>query len=560
MTKADDEIQKALAEKKRFVLDAGAGSGKTYSLVQALTFLRQKDRRAQLEKNRQRIACITYTNVAKDEIVERVEHDSLIEVATIHEFLWQNIKEYQPELRRSVLRFNNELPEASRRKKDAAELAAVLDQGMKIDYSEFGSNLIEGRIFHDDLLAIAKIIFEENPLLARLTGIRYPYILVDEYQDTSPLVISILLDHVRVHAEHFVVGFFGDKKQAIYDDVVGEMSDQHKELLIEIKKEENYRCAKSVIEVLNKLRADIQQVPVGENVDGAAVYVGVSDATRTSVEQAYEAVRPQLAEPPDFRNAKVLYLTHRLIAREAGYEKLFTAYNTLGGYAKDQFQSGSEPIASYLAFQVDELGELWATGDEAAALTLLQEAGFQLKSIQDKRATKGSLDVLTRMLAEGRSVAEVIGHIEATHLLHPPDKLEEGGRLAAMPEEEVAEDDQRLYAFFKSLLAIDCREIRAYRSVLQNNMPYATKHGVKGDEFDTVIVVLDDAGARWNKYAFGKQFEGADNSADRWERTSNLLYVCCSRAKINLVVVDMGYTAQRKAGIDRIFGEAHLII
>ena len=43
--------------------------------------------------------------------------------------------------------------------------------------------------------------------------------------------------------------------------------------------------------------------------------------------------------------------------------------------------------------------------------------------------------------------------------------------------------------------------------------PYATKHGVKGDEFDTVLVVLDAAGAAWNFYSFDKYLSGADETA-----------------------------------------------
>lgn len=40
------------------------------------------------------VACITYTNAAVKEIAERVNHDNLV-VATIHDFLWDNIKNYQ---------------------------------------------------------------------------------------------------------------------------------------------------------------------------------------------------------------------------------------------------------------------------------------------------------------------------------------------------------------------------------------------------------------------------------------------------------------------------------
>ena len=71
MTEVDEKIQKCLGEKRSFVLDAGAGSGKTYSLMLALRHVLAIEGDT-LRRRAQKVACITYTNVAKDEIVERV--------------------------------------------------------------------------------------------------------------------------------------------------------------------------------------------------------------------------------------------------------------------------------------------------------------------------------------------------------------------------------------------------------------------------------------------------------------------------------------------------------
>lgn len=46
---------------------------------------------------------------------------------------------------------------------------------------------------------------------------RYPYIFIDEYQDTSEAVIDILLRRMLPQAGNkLVLGFFGDKMQNIY--------------------------------------------------------------------------------------------------------------------------------------------------------------------------------------------------------------------------------------------------------------------------------------------------------------------------------------------------------
>jgi DNA helicase-2/ATP-dependent DNA helicase PcrA len=64
--------------------------------------------------------------------------------------------------------------------------------------------------------------------------------------------------------------------------------------------------------------------------------------------------------------------------------------------------------------------------------------------------------------------------------------------------------------------------------------PYSTQHGVKGSEFDDVLVVVDDTA--WTQYSMGKMIAGTDKEA-RTTRSRNMFYVCCSRAKRRLAVV-----------------------
>ena len=90
-----DEIMEHIAAGRHFVLNGGAGSGKTYSLVQVL-------RRIQEQYPTAGIACITFTNAAAIEIRNRT-HDSNLLVSTIHSFLWNEIRQFQRELRETVL-------------------------------------------------------------------------------------------------------------------------------------------------------------------------------------------------------------------------------------------------------------------------------------------------------------------------------------------------------------------------------------------------------------------------------------------------------------------------
>ncbi|MEM9360951.1 MAG: AAA family ATPase, partial [Pseudomonadota bacterium] len=75
-TEADKRITKCISEEKSFSVIAGAGSGKTTSLVEALKTIRDKHGK-ELRKNGQRVVCITYTNRAVDVISSKLGFDDL---------------------------------------------------------------------------------------------------------------------------------------------------------------------------------------------------------------------------------------------------------------------------------------------------------------------------------------------------------------------------------------------------------------------------------------------------------------------------------------------------
>ncbi|KZD12392.1 DNA helicase II [Oceanibaculum pacificum] len=551
MTPADEKILECLKGRKSFLLDAGAGSGKTSSLIRALDHIRGPERKALL-RDGQHVACITFTNVAKNEILERTDHDPLFKVTTIHDFLWDAVQSFQKELRESLIVFNSELPTRSRRRVDEADLALAIKDKPTISYSDRGANFLEGRIYHDDLLGVAEVMFRSHPMLAKIVAARYPFIFVDEYQDTHEMVISILMDHlIKVKAPP-LIGFFGDKVQSIYPDGVGELSADHQAALVAIKKEENYRCSKTVIDVLNKIRDDIKQVPSGNNVKGAAVYVSLTGTTPEAdiTQAALNKAKADLGIEID-GELKVLFLTHRLIARKAGYEALWNAYNERGGFAKDSFQAGDDPIASFLIKKVDMVIEAWRAGKVGRAISLLNDRKKPFASRDEKAKVKDALDELLKLADNGSSICDVLRHIEKTGLLPLLDDfhLALAGKFESAEEGSSAAKHQTLV---ETLMDIPYQEISIYRAVLQSNLPYSTKHGVKGDQFKNVLVILDDTGANWSQYSFGNLLEGTDSSNSRLQRSRNLFYVCCSRAQDTLIVANLGHSDKTK--LDALFG------
>jgi DNA helicase-2/ATP-dependent DNA helicase PcrA len=91
------ELLSCIDGKKSLLFNAGAGAGKTYALVECLKYV-CREKNEILNYHNQKAICITYTNVAANEIKNRLGNTDLILISTIHERLWEIIKEYQEEL------------------------------------------------------------------------------------------------------------------------------------------------------------------------------------------------------------------------------------------------------------------------------------------------------------------------------------------------------------------------------------------------------------------------------------------------------------------------------
>lgn len=564
---ADERIADCLTNGRSFVLDAGAGAGKTYSLVEGLKKLCAPPIADRLKRDGQQIACITYTNVAKNQVIERIQGNSLVRVSTIHDFLWSTLQPHQQALRQALLDFNEALPPASTRRVDQVELQAKVDGRLEVKYSDRGSKFLDGRIFHDDLLSIARIAYARYDKLARIVASRYPYIFVDEYQDTSAAVVDILLARILpLVGDKVVLGFFGDKMQNIYH------SGEHKGIgtlpadlaapLEVIVKRENRRCSLSVINVLNKIRTDITQVPANKNVQGDAAYIRVGGAAdEAGLQRARELLTSTLTWDLTGHGTRELYLTHRLIARKAGFADLLQAYADRGGFAKDAFTDGSDRRISFFLEKVEPLAQAWEKGQIGETLGRLHGAGHRLASRAAKSGVRDALNMLIDKRDSG-TVREVLETIRDRQLFPLTDdlsiRLGNNQPIVTAEMDEAAQEreqaDAKLYA---TLFALPYAQVAAFARFFATSTPFATKHGVKGDEFETVLVVLDDSGAAWNFYSFDKYLSGADDAAnpERANRSRNVFYVCCSRARQRLAVIDMGKaSAAKTARMQALFG------
>ncbi|MFS9067857.1 ATP-dependent helicase [Streptococcus infantis] len=329
-----EKVFELIKQGKNFILEGGAGSGKTYSLISIIE-------KISMEEPKKSIVCITYTNNAVAEIKSRIINDNLW-VSTIHEFIWRVIGNFQKEIKECLVELINDDAQNLfiTPKEVSSEDFISLDyfDGVRVDYAEWYSMSIteqnKVQISHDHVLIVAEKMFSKYKKLCDILANTANYIFVDEYQDTSPLVVKILLEHLEKSTKTNIVGFFGDSMQAIYDSGVGNIDFYGLE---KIQKNLNRRNPQKVINLANRFRSDgLVQIPSGDvdapNMNNGNVIQGVVKFIYGDGINHLEDLRnSKLYKDLEFdisQKTKELRLTHKLNAEMAGFSKLFELYNS----------------------------------------------------------------------------------------------------------------------------------------------------------------------------------------------------------------------------------------
>ena len=371
---AIDQIKEKITAKRSFVLEAGAGSGKTYALIQTINYLIET-KGANLTLNNQVIVCITYTNVAKNEIIERLENNPLVLVSTIHEFLWDCIKLFNKQL---IVEFDA-INTIKHEKKPEKYILGLAERIKSVEYSDRAfSNFEEGAVGHDDLISLAQKMFQNYELLTSIISSKYPYLFVDEYQDTAPEIINAFLDFLLPRNEkQIVLGFYGDSHQKIYNTGVGSLQDYVDAKRIDIiNKIENYRSSQEVIDLLNNVRSNIkQEIPKGaEKQKGSVQFINClnypSKEKKQKVKEYEDSLIPQKSKNYDSviteleskgwefgaeSEDKILIIANSRVARRSGFGNLYTVYNKrfpLG--AADALIKREHPLTSLFVGSMDK--------------------------------------------------------------------------------------------------------------------------------------------------------------------------------------------------------------
>ena len=536
------KIRECLNEGKSFLLEAGAGAGKTYSLIETLKHL-IAEKGNELVSAQQQIACITYTNVAADEITSRTDSHPAIYSSTIHHFCWSLVKDFQPFLRRN-------LPEAHRTWPEKIEEAGggIGNQEVIYDLGYRKINDEEIALHHDDVLAFMVMLLNE-PKFQNLLSKRYPVLFIDEYQDTEAGFAETLNTCFLNTNTGPLIGFFGDHWQKIYGTGCGRIENPNLEM---IGKEANFRSVPVVVNSLNRMRPNLPQKVRDPSAQGSISVFHTNDwvGTRRTgnhwggdlpSEDAHdylENLKTRLeGEGWDFSpdKTKILMLTHNVLAEEQRYRNLSGVFHYNDSFIKKE--------DSHIAFMVDVLEPVcaaFAGGCYGKMFSLLGRRTPLMSSHQEKEEWTRDMQTLLTLRDNG-TIGEVIDHLLQTRRPRLPEGIEnKESRLQEwLGQAQDEREESRSLSELNRLRAVAYNEVIALTRFLNDMTPFSTKHGVKGAEFENVLVVC---GRGWNQYNFNQFLEWASgtipaNKEASYERNRNLFYVACSRPKKRLCLL-----------------------
>ena len=570
-----------------FFLFAGAGSGKTRSLVNALRHIATKYR-GTLRLRARHVAVITFTNAACDEITRRLEYDPLFVVKTIHSFAWSQIQGFNSDIR-EWLRANLQteiadlaVEEAKGRagtKASAARLASIeskqrrlarLDEIKAFTYNPNSDNRERDALNHSEVIKIFATFLLEKSLMQRMFVEKYPFLLIDESQDTNKTLIEALLAVQQAHASRFCLGLIGDTMQRIYLDGKEHIEDALPPGWETPKKVLNHRSPNRIVRLINAIRsgADEQvQVPRDDANEGwARLFVFPIDTPDKPAKEdgvrAYMADLTDDAGWTDRDQCKILTLEHHMAAKRMGFEQLFEAIAPIEAF-RTAFLDGSFAPTRFFTHSVLPLVAATQRGDKFLATKLIREASPLLskdmlkgseKPLDQLRTAQAAIDSLMSLWANGEpTCGAVLEKVASTNLFVVPDSLK-AALAASSAEPTVSEDDEDADPVGENVAALlallDCpfSMVAPYASYVAHEASFDTHQGVKGLEFDRVMVLMDDGDARGFLFGYDKLLgakelsasdlknaqEGKDSSIDR---TRRLFYVTCSRTKSSLALV-----------------------
>ena len=335
------------------------------------------------------------------------------------------------------------------------------------------------------------------------------------------------------------------------------------------EKKLNHRCPRRIVRLINRIRSASDehiQVARSDSAEGFVRLFVLPSGTNNKPEAELRVAERMAAVTgdelwKDARHVKHLMLEHHMVARRMGFSEMFAPL-----YAVDSFQTGlregSLPGLRFFSQLILPLVEAKGRGDEFAVAAivrrnspLLSDPALRAAGSHQGSQVKNAREAIAGLMklfagANGPRFLDILRWAHDTQLFEIPESLQP---LTAQFKQEPSnshdpnDDDEALQAWNEFLLA-PFAQIGPYDEYVNGRAPFETHQGVKGLEFDRVMVIADDSEARGFMFSYDKLFGAKEKSPSDLDnerqgketgidRTRRLFYVTCSRAKKSLVIV-----------------------
>jgi len=582
---------------KSFITFAGAGSGKTYSLKEALDFLKAQYS-DDFSRQGKQIAVVTFTNNAADEIKDRIEQNAIFAVSTIHSFCWSAIAGFNEDIRKWYL---NTIPSdlakvqdeerrgrtgkaSDARKRTIIRLKEKMDwlaEPRSFIYDPNGVNSSQNALSHADVLKIFSNFLATKPMMAEIIVNKFPFIFIDESQDANKDVVSAFFELKDAKSDKVVIGLFGDTMQRIFGGGEPELGKTKPSGWITFDKKMNHRSARRIVGLGNQVRSEDdrrKQFARDGAAEGHVRYFLLSHGVldKDEVEVKIRETMAEVTGDADWtdtqsKESAILLLEHKMAGRRLGFDDLLDKLSK-SDKIKDRIIEGENTELNFFSDIVFPMAEASQQKRRAEVMSILREnkspllEASVLEANQDdplalaRFAEHVFSDVVSNDKVSFRAVLEVLAEYK---LLKIPAKLQsfvaaseeseaelDSDQAGAIPEVEAEpeERDDSEIAAWAEALETDFFQSRNYKDYTDENSIFRTHQGVKGNEFERVMVVMDDDEAGGFLFSY-EQYFGAkalsrasqkkqdDGDETGLDRTRRLFYVTSTRAKNSLAHV-----------------------
>lgn len=576
----DETLEKCILStpRKSFFLFAGAGSGKTYSLVLLLKKIRDSIGKDLLVQGKN-VAVITFTNAATDEIVNRLDYSLVFHISTIHSFVWDAIKYYQADIKHLYCQYIQEdiqkLYEKQEKAKSKttktyqsnAEKIEHLKENLgkaktieKFVYNPNGSNAEYNALNHAEVIKISAQMIMDNIMLQRIIAQRYPILLIDESQDTKKELVDAFFKIQENFSDIFTLGLLGDQKQRIYTDGKENMVNIIPSEWEQPVKRMNYRCAKRIVKLANTIGKDLdiyaEQNPKEDAADGLVrlfIVQQQNEIDKDDIEQTIMDIMCNQTHDAKWSGAdadvKTLTIEHMMAARRLGFAQFFGPLSKVDKYQM-AFLQGKVSELDFFTKEVLPIADS-INGDGRNALEILKA----YSPLLSKQNTEKPYELYLRCRDDSQKVANIVNGnhsirdvvkvVCSSQLLPVPEVLRLASILSTTDVNDEWEEDLQAWVM---VMDLPINMVRGYDDYVNQRTRFDTHQGVKGLEFDRVMVIIDDSEAKGFMFSYDKLFgvkeltetdkkhieAGEESSVDRTQR---LFYVTCTRAKESLAIV-----------------------